>query len=153
MNKLLTLCIIQKEGQVLLGLKKQGFGAGRWNGFGGKVEEGETIEAAAIRETKEESGIDVIAFKKVAVIEFEFHNIPRVHEVHAFLVTEFTGKHQESDEMKPQWFAVEDIPYNQMWPDDKHWLPQLLEGMKLRGRFKLGEGDAIIEQYLEEMTI
>lgn len=38
-NKLLTL--------VLLGMKKRGFGAGKWNGFGGKVQPGETIEEAA----------------------------------------------------------------------------------------------------------
>ncbi|MES2006514.1 MAG: 8-oxo-dGTP diphosphatase [Patescibacteria group bacterium] len=151
MNKLLTLCIIQKEGRVLLGMKKQGFGAGRWNGFGGKVEEGETIEAAAVRETMEESGITVISFDKVAVIEFEFYNIPRVHEVHAFLVTEFTGEPIESDEMKPQWFGVKEVPYDSMWPDDKHWLPHLLEGKKLRGRFKLGEGDAIVEHHLQEI--
>lgn len=43
---------------VLLGLKKRGFGTGKWNGFGGKVEPGETIRQAAIREMKEEAGIE-----------------------------------------------------------------------------------------------
>ena len=48
-NKLLTLVLVCNETQVLLGMKKRGFGEGRWNGFGGKVESGETITEAAIR--------------------------------------------------------------------------------------------------------
>ena len=48
-NKLLTLLFVLKPGKVLLGYKKRGFGADRWNGFGGKVQQGETIEEAAIR--------------------------------------------------------------------------------------------------------
>ena len=50
-NKLLTLLFVLKPGQVLLGLKKRGFGEGRWNGFGGKVQPDEAIEEAAIRYT------------------------------------------------------------------------------------------------------
>ena len=48
-NKLLTLLFVLKPGKVLLGYKKRGFGADRWNGFGGKVQQGENIEEAAIR--------------------------------------------------------------------------------------------------------
>ena len=48
-NKLLTLLFVLEPGRVLLGMKKRGFGVGRWNGFGGKVQEGETIEEGAIR--------------------------------------------------------------------------------------------------------
>ena len=48
-NKLLTLCLITKGDDVLLGMKKRGFGEGLWNGFGGKVSEGETIDAAGRR--------------------------------------------------------------------------------------------------------
>lgn len=30
--------------------------------------------------------------------------------------------------MRPQWFAFTDVPYDQMWEDDKIWLPMLLNG-------------------------
>ena len=56
MKKILTLCVIYQHPRVLLGMKKRGFGKGRWNGFGGKVKEGETIEEATKRETLEEAG-------------------------------------------------------------------------------------------------
>ena len=55
MIKKLTLCIIHQHPRVLLGMKKRGFGMGRWNGFGGKVEAGETIEDATRREVGEEN--------------------------------------------------------------------------------------------------
>ena len=49
-RKVLTLVFLRREGEVLLGMKKRGFGEGKWNGFGGKVEAGETIVEAAARE-------------------------------------------------------------------------------------------------------
>nr|CAD7569503.1 unnamed protein product [Timema californicum] len=51
-RKVLTLAIIRDGGNVLLGMKKRGFGKGKWNGFGGKVELGETIHQAAVRKER-----------------------------------------------------------------------------------------------------
>lgn len=48
-SSLYTLVMVLQPPRILLGMKKRGFGAGRWNGFGGKVQEGETIEAGARR--------------------------------------------------------------------------------------------------------
>ena len=76
MRKILTLCIVHQHTKVLLGMKKRGFGAGRWNGFGGKLEEGESIEESIKREIKEEAGIDINDLNKIGIIEFEFENDP-----------------------------------------------------------------------------
>ena len=48
-RKLYCLVMAMKNNQILLGYKKRGFGKGKWNGFGGKVEKGETPQEAAIR--------------------------------------------------------------------------------------------------------
>ena len=48
-NKLLTLVMIMKNDKILLGMKKRGFGVNRWNGFGGKLQPGESILDAAKR--------------------------------------------------------------------------------------------------------
>ena len=48
-SKLYTLIVVKKDDQVLLGFKKRGFGINKWNGFGGKVESGESITTCAIR--------------------------------------------------------------------------------------------------------
>ncbi len=135
-KKILTLCLIVKDTRILLGMKKRGFGEGRWNGFGGKLEQGETIDAAARREVQEESGITVTTMNEVGVLDFEFQSDPtKLMEVHVFKVTEFSGEAIETEEMKPQWFEKNEIPYSQMWSDDEHWLPLLLAGKKFKGTF------------------
>lgn len=151
MKKLLTLCIVHQHPNVLLGMKKRGFGAGRWNGFGGKVSEGETIEDAAKREMMEEAGIDISDINKVGIIEFEFQGNPEILQVHIFRADNFSGDPTESEEMKPQWFHVDEIPFAEMWPDDIHWIPLFLEGKKFKGKFLFGEGDSILEQELLEV--
>ena len=137
MKKLLTLCIIHQHPRILLGLKKAGFGAGRWNGFGGKVEKGESIEEAAKREIMEEAGIEVSDLNKIGIIEFEFKDNPEVLEMHIFKSSDFKGEPAESEEMKPTWFHMDEIPFKDMWPDDIYWMPLFLKGKKFRGKFLL----------------
>ena len=151
MKKLLTLCIIYQYPKVLLGMKKRGFGAGRWNGFGGKVSSAETIEEAARRELKEEAQIEIDKLDRVGVVEFEFRGNPEILEVHIFRSENFSGEPMETEEMKPQWFHVNDIPFQDMWPDDKYWMPLFLNGKKFKGRFLFGGTDTIIEQELIEV--
>ena len=146
----LTLCIIHdtqdRKNRVLLGLKKKGFGAGRWNGFGGKLEPGETIEQAAKREILEESGVTVETLEKMGVMIFEFEGKPdELLEVHIYRAESWSGEPREGDEMKPQWFDISEVPFKNMWPDDKYWLPFFLQGKKFTGRFLFGLKDSIIE--------
>ena len=151
-RKILTLCVVHEHPRVLLGMKKRGFGEGRWNGFWGKVQEVETIEGAAKRELLEEAGVSLGSIERVGRLDFEFaatHD--EILEVHIFRGADVQGEPTESDEMKPQWFHVDEIPFSSMWPDDKHWFPMLLEGKKFCGRFLFGEGDAILEMDLSEM--
>jgi 8-oxo-dGTP diphosphatase/2-hydroxy-dATP diphosphatase len=114
MIKKLTLCIIHDHKRVLLGMKKRGFGMGRWNGFGGKVESGETIKAAAKRELWEEAGIKVARLDKIGEVEFEFKGDPVILQVHIFKAEKFEGQLAESDEMNPKWFNHDEIPFDQM---------------------------------------
>lgn len=134
-KKVLTLCMVRESQKVLLGMKKRGFGAGRWNGFGGKVEEGETIEDAAKRELKEESGLEVVEMSEKGVLNFEFENDSKVLEVHIFDVLEFTGDLKETEEMSPKWFDEKELPFDKMWTDDEYWMPLLLSGKKFKGKF------------------
>ncbi len=149
MKKQLTLCIVHQHPRVLLGMKKRGFGAGRWNGFDGKVTEGETVEEAARRELMEESGLIADDLQKVGIIEFEFQGNPEILEVHIFRSEHVSGEPTESDEMRPEWYDVSEIPFDEMWPDDRHWFPLFLDGKKFKGKFLFGEGDAILAKNLK----
>ncbi len=151
MKKELTLAVITQDDRILLGMKKRGFGEGKWNGFGGKVMAGETIEDAARREVREEAGIEVIDLKKSGLIDFEFKGNPEILEVHIFYANDFHGQITESDEMKPQWYQIDEIPFDLMWADDRHWMPLLLAGKKFRGKFLFDGMDTIVQHELSEV--
>jgi 8-oxo-dGTP pyrophosphatase MutT (NUDIX family) len=128
-----------KEDKILLAMKKRGFGIGKWNGVGGKIDPlkgDKNIVDAAIRETKEEIGVDMISFEEAGIFRFTFPLKPEFdQEVHLFLVKKWQGEPEESEEMAPKWFAFNEIPYNQMWDDDRLWLPHILSGKKLEADF------------------
>ncbi|MEI6627543.1 MAG: 8-oxo-dGTP diphosphatase [bacterium] len=151
MKKQLTLCIVHQHPKVLLGMKKRGFGVGRWNGFGGKLTEGETIEDGAKREMREEAGIEIITMNKLGIIDFDFRGKPDTLEVHIFKVNNFSGEPIESEEMKPHWFGVDEIPFKEMWKDDIYWMEMFLNDKKFKGRFLFDEADAILEHELVEV--
>lgn len=151
MKVLLTLCYIHLQPRILLGLKKRGFGKDRWNGFGGKLKPGETLLAAAKREVLEEAGIIVNELAENGVITFSFENKEDQLEVHIFRITNFTGEPRESEEMRPQWFLVDELPYAKMWSSDKHWFPWLLQDKKFTGNFLFDENDEVIKFTLDEI--
>lgn len=136
---------MHQQQKVLLGYKKRGFGAGKWNGFGGKVEDGEQIFDAARREIKEEAGIEIADLDHLGIINFQFRGNPEILEVHIFKAKKFNGEIKESDEMKPQWFDIQEIPFHSMWPDDQHWIPLFLEDRKFRGNFLFDKSDKILD--------
>jgi len=159
MKRILTLCIVHQHPRVLLGMKKKGFGKGWWNGFGGKVEDEESIEEATKRETKEEAGINVEDLNKIGIIEFRFSNYQEILEVHLFKSERFSGELIESEEMSPKWFHVDKIPFDKMWPDDIFWMPLFLSDKKFRAKFLFSGppyqdyGSKILEKELVEVDI
>jgi len=142
-----TLCLLIKENEVLLGMKKRRFGVGKWNGFGGKIDEekgDKNIMDALFREVKEETGVDIKDPQQVGIFHFRFPYKPEWdQDVHLFLVKNWEGEPQESEEMMPKWFKFQEIPYDQMWDDDKLWLPCILKGEKLEASFIFREGEKI----------
>ena len=147
----LTLCMIHNDTHILLGRKKRGLGVGFWNGFGGHVEEGETIEQAAVREVGEEVGIMPRGLRKRGVLNFEIKTYPELLEVHVFSAPEFAGEPRASEEMEPHWFSQGEIPYDQMWKDDRYWLPLLLAGKNFAGAFYFKDNNTLVRHIIHEI--
>ena len=145
--KLLTLVIVQKDERVLLGMKKRGFGAGYFSGFGGKVEAKETTDEAAERELQEESGIEfsmesgielshrTLSMEKRGILTFHLDDNPQPWEAHVYRVGDYAGAPRGTEEMAPRWFSLTDMPYEKMWQDNPIWYPEFLRGRLFKGDF------------------
>lgn len=150
--------LVKEDGNnryMLLAMKKRGFGKGRWNGVGGKPdsEKGDrNVLDSAIREAEEEIGVKIRNPEKVAIMDFHFPEVPKEkdfdQQVHAFLVQEWEGEPVETEEMKPEWFNIKNIPFDKMWDDDKLWLPHVLDGKKLKAKFVFDKKDKTIDKII-----
>ncbi len=133
----------------MLAHKKRGFGKDLWNGMGGKLEKGESMKESAIRELEEEVGVKakVKDLRKVATHIFHLPENPPYpeedQEVQVFLINWILemGEPHESEEMNPKWFKKSEVPYDQMWEDDKIWLPRVLNGEKLSCDWTFSKGE------------
>jgi 8-oxo-dGTP diphosphatase len=153
-----TLCFIldgRPPTRILLGRKKRGFGEGKLNGFGGKVRPHETPIQTIVREVAEESGVVVSpdTLRSAGSVTFVFPFEPSFdHHVHVFVAPAWSGEVRESAEMAPAWFRIEEIPYEQMWNDDRYWLPHVLSGKRIRAEFSFAKDNETVADWSIEET-
>ena len=149
-----TLCLLlagDPADKILLGMKKRGLGVGKFNGFGGKVENGETVLAATVREVYEEAGLVVEPqdLNRAGTIAFHFSAMPENDFTgHVFLAKTWRGEAIETAEMAPQWFAIKDIPYSRMWQDDRFWLPRVLRGEPIAAICVFAEDNETVKSFV-----
>lgn len=158
--KLATLALVIKRekgkvSEVLLGMKKRGFGANLWNGFGGKfeAEKDRDLISSVTREVMEEACISILDPVKVAELSYSSKiDAGWKDNVHVYFVEKWEGEPVETEEMRPKWFKVEDIPYDKMWIDDIFWIPRVLDGETVKGKFVFKKPDEIVEQELVSVS-
>jgi 8-oxo-dGTP diphosphatase len=148
------LCLITRPAQgggpareVLLGYKKSGFGAGRWVGLGGHIEEGEKPAQAAAREVAEESSLIVSpdSLSHLASLTFVFPARPSWDQTaDVFVTTDYSGQATESTELIPRWFTVADLPFDGMWDDARYWLPLVLGGERVTATITFADDCATV---------
>lgn len=135
---LATLLFVVRDGEMLLIRKKRGLGAGKINGPGGRIEEGETPRDGAVREVEEELVTTPHGLEAAGELLFQFVDGYSIH-VHVFRASDCDREPSETDEAKPMWCATDAIPFDEMWEDDRIWIPRLLAGEFFYGRFLFDE--------------
>jgi 8-oxo-dGTP diphosphatase len=138
-----TLVFVVRAGEVLLMRKKRGLGAGKINGPGGRLEAGESPEACALREVREELGVTPLGLERAGENAFQFVDGYSIR-VLVFRASGVRGDPRETAEGAPFWSPLAAIPYEEMWEDDRLWLPLVLEGRRFAGRYVF-EGDAMLD--------
>jgi len=109
--------LMDEHGRVLLMQRLPGKHlAGLWEFPGGKVEEGETVEQALVRELDEELGIEVRAC--APVISLPWHYPGKAVRLHALRVTEWTGEPRAREGHPLQWVRADAMDAAQMPPAD-----------------------------------
>ena len=147
-----SLCFVLNEGKVLLQKKSQGlFGGGKWNGPGGKIEDGETPEESAIREMREETGLVVKELQNIGILNFS-NKDEKPFVVHVFISNNFSGDVTKNEEGELRWFDVESVPFDEMWEDDKYWFPNIISKKKFVGEFIFAQNfDKLIYHKVENI--
>lgn len=147
-----VVCFIINRNKVLL-IKKseQLFGGGKWSGLGGKMHLNESPEQACVREVFEESGLRISQLEHHGLLKFWFGVENEVDWiVHVFSTNSFEGQLKESSEGALQWIELDKIPYQEMWDDNIHWLPQLLLEKTFVGDFRFNrEGTQLLDHKIE----
>lgn len=144
-----TLLFVVEPERILLIEKKRGLGAGKVNGPGGRMDPGETPLETALREVREELGVDAKGAREHGELSFQFRDGYSLH-CHVFRADGCEGEPRETDEAVPLWTPLDAIPWQRMWADDALWLPRLIAGERFRGRF-IFDGDAMLDHALERL--
>ena len=144
----LMFVVDESRGEVLLIRKKRGLGAGKINGPGGKLDPGETPLECAVRETQEELGVTALDAVKHGELWFEFTDGLKML-VHVYLARRHEGVAVETDEAVPLWTCLSELPFEEMWEDDRFWLRELLiDGAVFTGRFRF-DGECLVDGQME----
>ena len=143
-----SIVFLMRDDEFLLGLKKTGFGKGYYLGIGGKLEQGETIEQAAIRELHEEINVAANNLEYRGNLNFYFPDVKDEswnQQAVIYISTTWKGEPKESEEIKPGWFALSNPPLDKMWDDAKYWLPSILKNETYEGDFLYQSTTKVIE--------
>ena len=123
-----TLVYVREGGRTLMlhrVRKANDMHAGKWNGLGGKLEGGETPEACAVREVREESGLTIVRPDFRGMLTFPAFSQDEDWVAYVFVARTFSGALIDSAEGVLAWIddaALLDLP---LWPGDRIFLPWL----------------------------
>ena len=107
--KIIAGCVVEKDNKILVVQEGLDFCYGQWNFPAGHVNEFENVTDAAVREVKEETGLDVKLKGVLPICETELRN--ETHVIIRFVAEVIGGKIEfDSNEIVDvKWIDIKDI--------------------------------------------
>lgn len=114
-----TIAVVLRDGHVLLVRRSNQPDAGKWGFPGGKVERGETLSQAALRELKEETGVSAEALRVFTAVDaFDWHDGGelRGHFILIAVLCRWTGGEPVAgdDALEAAWVRLEDLSASEL---------------------------------------
>lgn len=136
--KLATLCYVRRAGRTLMMQrvkKTNDVHHGKWNGLGGKLQDGESPEECAIREIKEESGLVAQDPRLCGLLTFPQFTPGDDWYVYVYEVTDFSGTLIECNEGILEWIDDSELLGLNLWEGDRIFLPWVFEKKFFSAKF------------------
>lgn len=136
--KLATLCYVMDGSKTLMlyrNKKENDYHEGKWNGLGGKLEQGETPEECAIREVYEESGLKVSEPEMKGLLVFPMFDGVDDWYVWVFVFKKFEGEQIDSPEGTLDWIPNNKLTELNLWDGDKIFIPWLFQNKCFSAKF------------------
>ncbi|MCX7046891.1 MAG: A/G-specific adenine glycosylase [Candidatus Sumerlaeota bacterium] len=125
-SRIAVIGVLKERGRVLIARRPEGKRfAGMWEFPGGKVEKGETLEAALAREFKEETGLVIMTGEKLAVIKHTYTKF-RI-ALHAFEVHRRSGRPEALAVTEVKWVPLKRLA-DYAFPAANQRLIEILKG-------------------------
>ena len=144
MERLVQALVVEPEGNnILLVFHKQGEFEGLYTGLIGYTEQNERPELAMNRIAYELCRITLDNIELRAKFLMQVDQLGDAEELEYFC-NRYSGHVMETETVRPQWFPITGIPYQQMPPDDEIWYPAFLAGSRLEGKFLFNKEMSVI---------
>ncbi|KAG9006911.1 hypothetical protein FRB90_009659 [Tulasnella sp. 427] len=139
----------EREGKILLAFRVNGFGRNKYNPFSGPIQPGSNPVKAANRDLQAQCGLQAVDISKLGKLIVVLEGNSIALDIDVFRATSWRGEAVDTVEVRPRWFSsatalssgspkLSAVPWDQMFEDNKFWIPLLTEGKFFIGRIDFG---------------
>ncbi len=146
--KEIALCHVIRNGSLLLIRTEEGLSKGKWNAPNGEILKGEQPYKSAMKQVFQQTGLYVNKVVDNGTVRLFLNGSNEfTYKLHIFSTKLFSGDLKPNIKGEPRWFNISEIPYYEMWADDKYWTNLVLQGKKFDADFFFDEKNEKIVKY------
>lgn len=144
----LAICHVFRSGTLLLIKPTEGIGKDKWNAPGGEIVQGDKPEKSAIKYLYQQTGLYASKVFNNGTVRLALNGQSEFsYRLHIFSTKTATGELKPAIQGEVKWFNLTDIPYFEMWADDRYWLNLVMQGKQFDADFFFDEHNEKVVKY------